>query len=454
MKKIIIKKLMKGKVRMAKNRTFVFLMYSLGYLGISILVQTTVKWYQYYYSPPELNQGGYHNLIPLGFIGLAMIIARVVDGIADPLVAYFSDRSKSKLGRRRPYILYGSVPLTLTFILIWFPPVNGESILNFVYLTFMLSLFFIFFTIVVGPYLSLIGEITKTKQERINITTMQGITQILGVMIAEAGSGLIINYYDFKVMGIVLGLIALSTIILTPIFVREDPKNIHHENIKLFSSIKMTLTNKNFVYYLIGYSTIYFGINTLTISMPYISEGLLNSTAESSGLLIAGAFVVALLFSPLIPKITLKLGKRSTFNIAAIMFATLLVLTGLFGVVFNNLAATIIIMAAGIPLAIMFVVPNAMVADIAENDGIINGQKREGMFFGAQGLIIKLVIGFSSLITPFIFSIFGNSISNPLGLHIVGPLSGILIFFGLIAFNKYALNEDMIAEAKVQDFTA
>lgn len=439
---------------MTKNKTFIYLMYSLGYLGISILVQTTVKWYQYFYSPPELNQGGYDNLIPLGFVGLAMITARVIDGIADPLVAYFSDKSKSKLGRRRPYILYGSVPLTLTFILIWFPPVNGESMLNFIYLTVMLSLFFIFFTIVVGPYLALIGEITDTKKERINITTMQGITQILGVMIAEAGSGIIINHYDYKVMGIVLGLIALSTIILTPIFVRENPQNIHQKDINILSSIGMTLTNKNFVYYLVGYSTVWFGINTLTISMPYISEGLLNSTAESSGFMIAGAFVIALLFSPLIPKITMKLGKKLTFNIAAIIFAILLMLTGLFGVVFTNLAATIIILAAGIPLAILFVIPNAMVADIAEADGLVNGQKREGMFFGAQGLIIKLVIGFSSLITPFIFGTFGNSANDPLGLHIVGPISGFIIILGLVLFNKYALNEDMLVEIKLKNVSA
>jgi GPH family glycoside/pentoside/hexuronide:cation symporter len=207
---------------MKVKKSFALLMYSIGYIGISILVQTTVKWYQYFYAPPEANQGGLKVLIPLGFIGFTMIIARIFDGVADPVVAYYSDNARSKLGRRIPFILYGSLPLCLSFVLIWFPPVQGESIWNFIYLTAMLSLFFIFFTIVVGPYLALIGEVTSNNKERMNLTMMQGITQVIGVMIAEAGSGALIQGPNFKIMGIVLGLISFATLILTPIFIKEN----------------------------------------------------------------------------------------------------------------------------------------------------------------------------------------------------------------------------------------
>ena len=416
-------------------------MYALGYLGISIFFQTTVKWYQYFYSPPELNQGGYQSLIPLGFVGLAMIIARIFDGIADPLVAYYSDRSKNKKGRRIPFIFIGSFPLALSFILLWFPPVEGVSIINFIYLTFILSLFFIFFTVVVGPYLALIGEISKTNKERINLTMMQGITQILGVMIAEAGSGALINFYNFKIMGIVLGLLALFTILLTPLFVKEDPANINTQQVNMSKSIKMTIANKDFLFYLISYSAVWFGINTLTISMPYIFEVLLKSSAETSGYVIAGAFILALLFSPFLPKISLTFGKKLTLQIASLMFALILFLIGLFGTVFPITAAAGIIILSGIPLSVIFIVPNAMIADIAEVDGIRNGIKREGMFFGAQGLIIKIIIGLSSLVTPLIFQVFGSNPGQYLGLQIVGPLAGVLIIFSLYFLRKYSLAE-------------
>lgn len=437
---------------MKDKKKISLLMYALGYLGISILTQTTVKWYQYFYAPPEANQGGLRILIPLGLIGITMIVARIFDGIADPLVAYFSDKSKNKKGRRIPFILYGSFPLVLTFILIWFPPIQGESIWNFVYLTFLLSLFFVFFTVVVGPYLALIGEITHTKKERINLTMMQGITQVLGVLVAEAGSGLLIGLSNYKVMGIVLGLFSLGTLILTPIFIKEKPVNIQAQRpMGLFRSLGKTMRNKDFLCYLVPYLGVWFGINTLTIAMPYISEILLGMSPESSGYLVGGAFVVAILFSPFLPKITVRFGKKRVALTAYVSFGIILMCIGLFGTLLNGIAAYIIIFLAGIPLSAALVVPNAMVADIAELDGLRSGHKREGMFFGVQGLVNKLVIGLSSFVTPILFHVFGSTPTSPLGLQLSGPIAGASVIVCSLVLRGYSIPEDEIESVESKD---
>ncbi|MDD3839466.1 MAG: MFS transporter [Clostridia bacterium] len=433
---------------MKKNRKIVLFMYAMGYFGISIFTQTTVKWYQYFYTPPETNVSGLKVLIPLSLIGITMIVARIFDGLADPVVAYLSDNCKSKRGRRIPFILFGSVPLAITFIMIWFPPVAGESIWNFIYLTIVLILFFIFFTVVVGPYLALIGEVSKTKEERIKLTTMQGITQVLGVMVAEAGSGLIIQKTNYRIMGITLGLIALATILLTPLFVKEEQTEYPEQQANIFSSIKMTMINRHFVMYLISYLMIWFGINTLTIAMPYITEILLRKTAETSGFLIAGAFVVAIVASPFIPKLTLKWGKKKVMLFASVALAIILCSMFFFGTAFTGWVPTFIIFLAGIPLSVTFIVPNAMVADIAEWDGLITGQWREGMYFGAQGLVIKIVIGFSSFITPLMFKAFGYSYENPLGLRLIGPLAGIVVLLGVMFLRHYDLSEDQLEQRR------
>ncbi len=427
---------------MRKSRNLMLWMYSLGYFGISIFTQTTVKWYQYFYSPPSDNTGGLRVLVPLTIIGISMIIARVFDGIADPLVAYLSDNSKNKRGRRIPFILYGTIPLTITFILIWFPPIAGESIWNFVYLTTMLILFFIFFTIVVGPYLALIGEVSKTKEERIKLTTLQGITQVLGVMVAEAGSGIIIQNSNYKVMGITLGLIALTTLMLTPLFVKEEKVEVTKNQGNMFSSIGKTLSDKNFMYYLGSYLMMWFGINTLTIAMPYITEILLQQSAEASGFLIAGAFIIAVAVSPIVPKITLRYGKKTVMMFSSIFFALILMSMFFFGSYLTGFAPTFIVFLAGVPLSTAFIIPNAMVADIAELVSLTNGERREGMYFGAQGLIIKIVIGFSSLLTPMIFNIFGSSLENPLGLKLIGPISGFVVLIGVAFLRLYDLSEE------------
>jgi GPH family glycoside/pentoside/hexuronide:cation symporter len=365
---------------MRAKRNTVLWMYALGYFGISIFTQTTVKWYQYFYTPPDASVSGLKVLIPLSLIGITMVIARIFDGIADPVVAYLSDNCRSSMGRRIPFILYGSVPLTLSFIAIWFPPVDGESVWNFVYLMIVLILFFIFFTVVVAPYLALIGEVSRDKEERIKLTTMQGVTQVLGVMVAEAGSGAIIHMSNFRVMGISLGLISLATILLTPLFVREEKIAPSEQQAGMFTSIKMTMKNRYFIYYLVSYLMIWFGINTLTIAMPYITEILLGETAEMSGFLIAGAFVVTIIVSPFIPKTVIKLGKKRVMELTHLILGIILCSMFLFGTVINGWMAYILIFAAGIPLAVTFIVPNAMVADIAEWDGLTTGKRREGMY--------------------------------------------------------------------------
>ncbi|MGB9809283.1 MAG: MFS transporter [Caldanaerobacter sp.] len=434
---------------MKEKRFYMLFMYSLGYMGISIFTQTAVKWYQYYYTPPAFNTQGLKILVPIGLIGFSMIVARIFDGISDPIVAYYSDKLRSRWGRRIPFVLFGSPVLFLAFIMIWFPPIEHESILNFIYLTFVLSLFFVAFTAVVAPYLALIPEITKNAGERITLTMMQGITQILGVMIAEAGSGILIGIFNFKVMGIILGSFAFVTLMLTPLFVKEEPvKEEDMPTVSMFASIKMTFSNMDFIYYLTAITALWFGLNTLTIAMPYITEVLLKIPAENSGFMIAGAFVVAVFFSFFVPKLSLTYGKKKVFMIFSIFFAFILGLTGLFGTVFNRTLSVVIILLAGIPLSVFFVIPNAMIADIAELDGIKVGQRREGMFFGAQGFVVKVVMGISSLVTPLLFKLFGYSSENPLGLMLCGPLAGVLILLSLIVFRNYSISEKELEEAK------
>ena len=434
---------------MKGRRFFVLFMYSLGYMGISIFTQTAVKWYQYYYTPPAFNTQGLKILVPIGLIGFSMIVARIFDGVSDPIVAYYSDKLRSRWGRRIPFVLFGSPVLFLSFIMIWFPPVEHESILNFVYLTFVLSLFFVAFTAVVAPYLALIPEITKSAGERITLTMMQGITQILGVMVAEAGSGILIRISNFKVMGIILGSFAFVTLMLTPLFVKEEPvKEEDMPTVSMFASIKMTFSNKDFIYYLTAITALWFGLNTLTIAMPYITEVLLKIPAENSGFMIAGAFVVAVFFSFFVPKLSLAYGKKKVFMVFSAFFALILGLTGLFGTVFSKTLSIVIILLAGIPLSVFFVIPNAMIADIAELDGIKVGQRREGMFFGAQGFVVKVVMGISSLVTPLLFRAFGYSAESPLGLMLCGPLAGVLILLSLVVFRNYSISEKELEEIR------
>lgn len=89
------------------------LMYSSAYLAIALTTQTLVTWYSYYYAPP-----GKEGFINVALIGYALLLGRIVDAVADPLIAYWSDKTNSRQGRRIPFIKYGALPLVITFVLI------------------------------------------------------------------------------------------------------------------------------------------------------------------------------------------------------------------------------------------------------------------------------------------------------------------------------------------------
>ena len=129
----------------------------------------------------------------LTVLGSIMIFGRIVDAVADPLVASWSDRSRSHLGRRRLFLILGGLPLAVFPVLIFFPPVPDTSWVNAVYLALIFGGYFFAFTVYVGPYLALIPELGHTKAERIGMTTAQGYFSLLGNAAVMIGGPLLLT---------------------------------------------------------------------------------------------------------------------------------------------------------------------------------------------------------------------------------------------------------------------
>ena len=137
------------------------LAYALGSAGFSLGDRIVYVMVIFFYLPPEGT--GLEPLVSeeiflggLTAFGLATLIGRFFDAFADPLVGNASDRSRSPLGRRRAFMIYGIVPMTVLPVLLFWPPGEPGSTLNFVWLSAVLALYYIFFTIYVAPYLALI----------------------------------------------------------------------------------------------------------------------------------------------------------------------------------------------------------------------------------------------------------------------------------------------------------
>ena len=105
------------------------------------------------------------------------------------------------------------------------------------------------------------------------------------------------------------------------------------------------------------------------------------------------------------------------------------------------LAGMIHMALLGIPIAILLIIPNAIISDISEVDGYRNGKKREAMFFGTQGLFMKINYGIAAAIVTYLFSAFGKDVANPMGVKLAGPVGAVFALAGFLIFLLFPQKE-------------
>ena len=253
-------------------------LYNFSTTGWNMIDSILMTFYVAFLLPPkEQIAEGMIQFIPnrryLGIVtvlGSIMIFGRIVDAVTDPLVASLSDRSKSPLGRRRTFLLIGALPLAASVILIFFPPVPSASIANGFYLALIFGLYFFFFTVYVGPYLSLIPELGHTNKARINMTTSQAYFSLIGAGMVMIGGPLLVGHFmktvspviSYRKMAVIFALTGAVIAYLAVIVVDEKRfSDAKPSKTPLLESFKKTISSKPFVIYLVSNIALWFLFN-------------------------------------------------------------------------------------------------------------------------------------------------------------------------------------------------
>ncbi|MBN1880949.1 MAG: MFS transporter [Deltaproteobacteria bacterium] len=436
------------------------LLYASGNLGWTMVDRIWITFMLYFYLPPA--ESGMTELISnrtfLGFltvIGLATILARVVDAAANPLVASWSDGNESPLGRRKMFLLYGGLPLVVLLVMLFFPPSPEAGTLNAVWMIVILSLLLFFLTIYVVPWCALLPELSHTKNERINIASMQAGFRMIALVIVMIGGFALWDLFEgwgmdkgraLQVTILVFGLIALVALYLPLITLDEERYTISTPSkIGLIESLKLTFANKPFMPYLFGTICLWFAFNIVFQSTIYYVTVLLGKpesfTSAAYGMVMGVAFV----FFPILNLLSRKMLKKHIMITGLILFLicgfTLYFLGSDAIPVPKTTQALVLFGLFGIPVAALLLLPNAILADIAEYDSIKTGTNREAMYFGAQGLLHKVNLGLSTLVLGFLLTEFGKDAAQSMGIQLTGPVVGIVCIFGIILFSIYPEQE-------------
>lgn len=414
--------------------------YGAGQIGIGIVDRAVVAWVMFFYVPSE--HAHLTLLVSAKFFGAAMLLGRVVDAVMDPLVSYWTDSCRSRFGRRAPFLAFGGVGLALSTTLIYLPLGAPQSLFVKFYLMFALSLFFTFFTLYVVPYLALYPELAKTDSDRINLSTSMAIFNLGGVIIGMIGSGFLIRSVGYAGMAGICSILSAVSFCIPLLVVREGA---HVKGapvtIPLFRAISQTLKNSAFRNYVTAICLYWFGFNMVTTALPYYVAELLHGTEDLVSKLLAVTFGITTLSFPIVNKLSKAMGKEKLFLYCLGFFTALLPTLYFINHPLLPIPPKLFLFGAlglaGLPIAALFILPNALIADLTDLDEKITGHRREAMFFGVQGLLMKSSFGLSSMFLSFLFDAFGYSGSHLLGLRLTGPLAGLFALIGLWFFARY-----------------
>lgn len=380
--------------------------FAVGQLGWSILAGIISNLLVNFYLPDSTGNGVITFVTSATFIGLTVIglitaCGRIVDAVTDPWIASMSDNCRSKLGKRIPFMRYSALPFALVTVLIFCCPVRGESVWNIIWLSVTMILFYIFMTAYCTPYNALIPVLGRNQKDRMDISTYISLTYIVGTGIAFAGKMLWealqgATGWDYYLCArLVLGILALIAFIcmLLPAFLIKEKDYDTSPPVKenAFKSLKKTFKNRHFRVFVLSDIIYWIGITIFNTGFIYYVENLLG--LDNYMLLFIFMTLVTFVCYIFVNILSRKFGKKKLLIAGFAMFGFAFLVSAFAGKVTfipNLIYGFIICVLVGVPLSILGVIPQAIVADIAESDFIQTGENRDAMFYAARTFAFKL----------------------------------------------------------------
>ena len=381
--------------------------FAIGQFGWSLLSGIVTNWMVYYYtgSPDAQNpntgifaSGITQNpiLFKLTLFGLVLAVGRIFDAITDPLIAGWSDRSNYKGGRRIPFMKAVAIPFALVTIGLFTLPQTGSVALNDTVLFVLLLLFYLVMTIFCTPYNALIAELGDTQQHRINVSTYISFTFIVGQSISfmlpnVAGmfEGAFGQAGSVRMAVAVMATVACIAMLIPSLYIKERQYiDSRPSETKAFSSLLKTFQNGQFRRFVYADVIYFFALTLFQTGLAFYETKLMEIEDTWTFLLTATMTFISVCLYPVVNKLAPKLGKKKLIVTGFFAYALVFLITTLVGKGLHW--GFIIAVCAAVPMAILGILPQACVADVAELSRLETGEDRSGMFFAARTFAFKM----------------------------------------------------------------
>ena len=327
---------------------------------------------------------------------IAIFVGSTWDYINDPIVGYISDRTRSRWGRRRPFLLFGALPFAATFLLLWWKPPLVSPVALGIYYSLAFALYDTAATFVYMPYFALTPELSSDYDERTGLTSTRMFFSILGSLIAFTLPIWVVDGFHPEhanrvlMMGGVFGLLSALPLFLVFLNTRERPEFMNKvQTLGVKASVKATWQNRPFVFGLVMFLFNGVTMSIIQVILLYYVKYVVLREAQSD-MIMATIFVVAMIALPLWVWISRRLNKRWAY-ISGISFlaVVLLILSTLTPETDIEFIMGLCVLA-GIGVSAMHVMPWAIIPDAIEYGEWKTGQRQEGMFYSLITLAQKV----------------------------------------------------------------
>jgi len=447
------------------------LIYASHSFGSSVLSRATQAWLIFYYAPPAGEDR--ETIVPRIALTTILLLLGFLDAIDDPLIGYWSDRTRTRWGRRIPFIVLATPFYALFFFLFWVPPTEPVW-LAATYFTIVVFLQRIFGTLSGGPMEALLPEVARTPEARVSNVAWQFLFGSLGAVVGLVVTGVINDAWGFAAMGAFVAIIAVASryagLIGVWRYVKSESAPV---TLGIWPSLREAFRNDQFLYFLPTFVFFNTAIMLLTAALPFFADVVILGDDETSTVSVFGrslelgeggvaavlfgtAITAALASVPLVYWLAVRYGKARVYSGAMLAGTALFPLLFFMGLVpgVPVFAQSIVFVAAvGLPMVGVFTFPNAILADVIDYDASRTNQRREGLYYGAQNVVEKWTGSLSFPLFAFLL-LFGETTDDPLGIRLMGPAAGMLALAGYAAFRGYKLTDGVILEAKAPEAQA
>ena len=389
-------------------------------------------------------------LIAPGAVGLLFGLGRIWDAVTDPLVGLLSDRTRTRLGRRRPWLFAALVPLALLFVMVWVPPADLSGTAAIPWVAVALFGFYTALTMYQVPHTSLGTELTDDYHDRSRVFGAQAASFTLGMLLSfaaiQAVSGAAEPRAAAATVAVATSLAAIALLAVCPLLVGERPELQGRPGTSALGALRDVGRNPHARVLFAAWFVLSFGNGSIGVLAPYMAEYVLGRPDQMAAL--PAFFVVSSVLSiPLWLRIAPRLGKRNCWRLAMGLSALTFGGTLLVDEESIDLFRLLLVLGGAAGGCGQMLGPSIL-ADVIDADEHATGERKEGAYAATWGFVLKLAIGLQIMLTGVLLQASGfvpnvaQSEETKLALRLLfGGMPMLFSIGGALLLARFALDE-------------